>query len=100
MYKSGDTYSINEVKGKRMSFVSNSSTSGFRVPTSSITAHFADDNLDEDKLVEGGSGQFFSEVYFGDSHQGSAINLVNGNVDVAAFCDTELAPYIALKEGV
>ena len=98
-YKSGDTYAIDNIKGKKMSFVSNSSTSGFRVPTSKIIEHFASDNLDEDQLVEGGSGMFFGEVYFGQSHQGSAINLVNGNADVAAFCDIELAPYIELKEG-
>jgi len=96
-YKSGDSYSIDNIKGKKMSFVSNSSTSGFRVPTSSIIAHFTSDNLDEDKLVEG--GPFFSEVYFGQSHQGSAINLITGNADIAAFCDTELQAYVELKSG-
>ena len=98
-YVSGDTYSIDHIAGKKMSFVSNSSTSGFRVPTSSIIAHFAGENLDEDKLVEGGSGMFFSEVYFGGSHQGSAVNLINGNADVAAFCDIELQSYIELVSG-
>jgi len=98
-YKSGNTYSIDNIKGKKMSFVSNSSTSGFRVPTSSIIAHFKSENLNEDKLIEGGSGKFFSEVYFGGSHQGSAINLLTGNADVAAFCDTELYPYVELKSG-
>ena len=96
-YKNGDSYSIDNIKGKKMSFVSNSSTSGFRVPTASIIAYFTEDNLDEEELVEG--GPFFSEVYFGGSHQGSAVNLVTGNADVAAFCDTELDPYIRLKEG-
>ena len=96
-YKNGDSYSIDNIKGKKMSFVSNSSTSGFRVPTSGIIAHFTSDNLDEDMLVEG--GPFFEEVYFGGSHQGSTINLITGNADAAAFCDIELAPYIRLKEG-
>ena len=98
-YKDGNTYSIKNIKGKKISFVSNSSTSGFRVPTASIISFFASDNLDEDALVEGGSGKFFAEVFFGQSHQGSAINLVTGNADIAAFCDTELAPYIEIKEG-
>ncbi|MDR2770597.1 MAG: PhnD/SsuA/transferrin family substrate-binding protein [Clostridiales Family XIII bacterium] len=98
-YKSGGTYAIDNIKGKKMSFVSNSSTSGFRVPTASIIEHFASDNLDEDQLIEGGSDKFFGEVYFGGSHQGSAVNLVGGIADVAAFCDIELAPYIELKEG-
>ena len=38
-----------------MSFVSNSSTSGFKVPTNTIISHFADDNLIVDDLLEGGS---------------------------------------------
>jgi phosphonate transport system substrate-binding protein len=96
-YKSGNAYSIDNIKGKKMSFVSNSSTSGFRVPTSAIISHFAGDNLNEDDLLP--DGKFFREVFFGGSHQGSAVNLVSGNVDVAAFCDIELAPYIELKSG-
>lgn len=96
-YKSGATYSIDNIKGKKMSFVSNSSTSGFKVPTSSIISHFASDNLTEDDLLP--DGKFFNEVYFGGSHQGSAANLVSGNVDAAAFCDIELALYIELKSG-
>lgn len=98
-YKSGDTYTIDNIKGKKMSFVSNSSTSGFRVPTSSIIKHFKEDKLNEDMLVEGGKDKFFSEVFFGGSHQGSAVNLLSGNVDVAAFCDIEVQAYIDLKSG-
>ena len=98
LYKNGGVYSIENIKGKTMSFVSNSSTSGFRVPTSSIIAYFKSENLTEDDLLP--DGNFFKEVYFGQSHQGSAINLVTGNADAAAFCDTELAPYIQLKEGL
>jgi len=97
-YASGGSYSIDNIKGKKMSFVSNSSTSGFRVPTSSIIAHFASDNLTEDDLLP--DGDFFKEVYFGQSHQGSAINLITGNADVAAFCDIELQAYIELVSGV
>ena len=96
-YKSGDTYSIENIKGGKMSFVSNSSTSGFRVPTSSIIAYFAEDALTEDDLLPDGS--FFDEVFFGQSHQGSAINLLSGNSDAAAFCDIELNAYIELTEG-
>lgn len=98
-YKSGDTYSIDNIKGKKMSFVSNSSTSGFKVPTSTIIEHFPNDSLDADKMIEGGKNQFFNEVYFGGSHQGSAINLIAGIADVAAFCDIEVTSYIELKEG-
>lgn len=98
-YADGDSYSIDNIEGKRMSFVSNSSTSGFKVPTSSIIGHFADMNLTEDDLVEGGEGMLFSQVLFGGSHQGSAFNLLSGKADVAAFCDTEIAPYAHCVEG-
>lgn len=98
-YKDGDSYSIDNIKGKRISFVSNSSTSGFKVPTSQIISHFSEDNLTEDDLVEGGEGKFFSEVLFGGSHQGSAFNLMSDKADVAAFCDTEISPYADCIEG-
>ena len=96
-YMHGGTYSLDNIEGMKMSFVSNSSTSGFRVPTSSIIAHFKGHNLTEDDLLPDGS--FFDEVFFGQSHQGSAINLITGNADVAAFCDIELQPYLELSEG-
>jgi len=96
-YKDGNAYSIENIKGKKMSFVSNSSTSGFRVPTASIISHFTNDNITEDDLLP--DGKFFKEVYFGQSHQGSAINLITGNAEIAAFCDIELQPYIELKSG-
>jgi phosphonate transport system substrate-binding protein len=56
-------------------------------------------NITADDLVEGGSDKFFSEVLFGGSHQGSAVNLLTGKADVAAFCDTELAPYSNIVSG-
>ena len=92
-YASGDTYSIDNIQGKRISFVSNSSTSGFKVPTSSIISHFSDLGLTEDDLIEGGDDMFFSQVLFGGSHQGSAFNLMSDRSDVSAFCNTEIAPY-------
>ena len=98
-YADGDGYSIDNIQGKRMSFVSNSSTSGFKVPSSSIISHFADQNLTEDDLIEGGEDMLFSQVLFGGSHQGSAFNLLSGKADVAAFCDTEIAPYAACVDG-
>ncbi|HWS43939.1 MAG TPA: PhnD/SsuA/transferrin family substrate-binding protein [Pseudoflavonifractor sp.] len=102
-YKDGDKYSIANIQGKKMSFVSNSSTSGFKVPTTDILAYFgkieAWKDITIDDLVEGGSNAFFSEVLFGGSHQGSAFNLLSGKSELAAFCDTELATYADLKEG-
>lgn len=102
-YMENGKYSITNVKGKRMSFVSNSSTSGFKAPTNAIIAMFSKTEqwkeIDADSLVEGGSDKFFSEVLFGGSHQGSAVNLLTGKADVAAFCDTEMAAYMDIASG-
>ena len=102
-YMDGGEYSMEQIPGKRMSFVSNSSTSGFKVPTDSILEHFSKmpqwKGLDVDALIEGGPDKFFSEVLFGGSHQGSAVNLLTGKADIAAFCDTEINPYADLVEG-
>lgn len=102
-YADGDSYSIANIQGKRMSFVSDSSTSGFKIPTSSIITYFGTDDkwkdLDTDGLIEGDENSFFSEVLFGGSHQGSAVNLLMDKADLAAFCNTELAPYASCVSG-
>lgn len=92
-------YKIDNIKGKKMSFVSNSSTSGFVVPTSNIINVFKDEKLTQDDLMQGGADKFFSEVMFGGSHQGSAVNLLSDKADVAAFCDACVANYVELKDG-
>lgn len=102
-YKVNGEYAITAVEGKRISFVSNSSTSGFKVPTNEILTVFGKTDkwkdITADDLIEGGGNNFFSEVLFGGSHQGSAVNLLTGKADVAAFCDTELAPYANVASG-
>lgn len=96
-YKVDGDFSLDTIEGKRFSFVSNSSTSGFVVPSSSIIGYFSDKDLTEEDLMEG--GPFFEQVLFGGSHQGSAVNLLNGNVDVAAFCDTCVDNYVEVIDG-
>jgi phosphonate transport system substrate-binding protein len=102
-YRSGDGFAIDNIQGKRFSFVSNSSTSGFRVPSAGIVKYFgAQDawkDLTADDLIEGGAENFFSDVQFGGSHQGSAVNLISDKVDVAAFCDSCVTNYVTLVEG-
>ncbi|WP_416827522.1 PhnD/SsuA/transferrin family substrate-binding protein [Ectobacillus polymachus] len=102
-YKSGNGYSLDNIAGKKMSFVSNSSTSGFKVPTNSIVTYFSKQdkykNLKAEDLIQGGKDKFFSEVLYGGSHQGSAVNLLSGKADVAAFCDTCVANYVELSSG-
>lgn len=96
-YQENGKYSIKNVKGKKMSYVSNSSTSGFLVPTAEITREFSIKDGDKDKLTQ--SGQFFSKVLYGGSHQGSAVNLIKGDADVAAFDDADLMPYLKATKG-
>ncbi|RDW15755.1 phosphonate ABC transporter substrate-binding protein [Oceanobacillus arenosus] len=100
-YKVDGEFSLDTIAGKNFSFVSNSSTSGFVVPSSSILAHFNEQeeyaDLVQEDLMEG--GPLFEQVLFGGSHQGSAVNLLNGNADVAAFCDTCVENYVDVAEG-
>ncbi|NRF94600.1 PhnD/SsuA/transferrin family substrate-binding protein [Paenibacillus frigoriresistens] len=102
-YKSGSDFSLDNIAGKKFSFVSNSSTSGFKVPSTGIVSYFSKKDkyksLTADDLLQGGKDKFFSEVLFGGSHQGSAVNLLTGRADVAAFCDTCVANYVELSSG-
>ncbi|MGN0038559.1 MAG: phosphate/phosphite/phosphonate ABC transporter substrate-binding protein [Coriobacteriales bacterium] len=94
-YKSGSGYSIDKIKGKSFSFVSATSTSGFKMPSSKIVSEFELESSDE--LLE--AGGFFSEVLFGNSHQGSAVNLLSGDAEVAAFDDVDVDMYLELVSG-
>ncbi|WP_028611510.1 phosphate/phosphite/phosphonate ABC transporter substrate-binding protein [Paenibacillus harenae] len=102
-YKDDDGFKIDPIAAQKFSFVSTSSTSGFKVPSSGIVNYFSKmdsyKDLTSDDLLEGGSGKFFSEVLYGNSHQGSAVNLISGKADAAAFCDTCVNNYIELVEG-
>ncbi|PKF89394.1 phosphonate ABC transporter substrate-binding protein [Bacillus sp. BA3] len=102
-YKTNDEYKIDGIQGKKFSFVSNSSTSGFKVPSTGIVDYFSKQDkfkeLKAEDLLEGGKDKFFSEVLYGGSHQGSAVNLLTGKADVAAFCDTCVNNYVELADG-
>ncbi|MFN7252601.1 MAG: PhnD/SsuA/transferrin family substrate-binding protein [Anaerobacillus sp.] len=103
LYKSGSEFTIENIQGKRFSFVSTSSASGFVVPASTITGYFNQKdewkNLSSEDLLEGGSNKLFSEVAYGNSHQGTLVNLLLDRSDVAAFCDACIDNYIELIEG-
>lgn len=102
-YKSGSGFSIDNFPGKKMSFVSNSSTSGFKVPSSYILSVFNKQdkykNLTADDLLKGGNDKFFSEVLFGGSHQMSLVNLLKGDAEVAAVDDVDVISYVDLTSG-
>ncbi|WP_252904448.1 PhnD/SsuA/transferrin family substrate-binding protein [Secundilactobacillus silagei] len=88
-YKVNGKFSLEKIKGQKMSFVSNTSTSGFAIPAGAIQTSFKLKNKDD--LQQ--SNKFFSKVLFGGSHQGSAVNLLKGDADVAAFDDMDLVSY-------
>lgn len=102
-YKSGSGFAMDLIAGKKFSFVSNSSTSGFKVPSAGIVSYFSKQekfkSLTVDDLLQGGKDKFFTEVLFGGSHQGAAVNLLTNKADVAAFCDTCVANYVELESG-
>jgi phosphonate transport system substrate-binding protein len=87
---------IDNIPGKRMTFVSLTSTSGFVVPSADLISYFEAYGIDEDSLVEPG---FFSEVLFGGSHQGAMFNVLDGRADVGAFADIVMMNYLVLVEG-
>lgn len=94
-YQSGDGYSLDNLKGKKFSFVSATSTSGFKIPSSSIMKKCGVASSDD--LLQ--DGTFFSKTMFGDSHQGSAVNLLSGQADAVAFDDVDTDMYFDLVSG-
>ncbi|WP_431030317.1 PhnD/SsuA/transferrin family substrate-binding protein [Lysinibacillus sp. LZ02] len=100
-FKKDGEFSLDTIEGKSISFVSNSSTSGFKVPSATIIKHFSENDkyadLSEESIMTG--AELFEQVLFGNSHQGSAVNLLKDDVDVAAFCDTCVEEYVELKDG-
>ena len=102
-YKTGNAFSIDKIVGKKISFVSTSSTSGFNMPSAAIMASFHTQdkwkNLTRDDLMQGGPGKFFSQVMFSGSHQLSLANLLLGKVDISAVDDIDVASYLDLTSG-
>jgi phosphonate transport system substrate-binding protein len=102
-YKSGNGYALDNLAGKRISFVSTSSTSGFNVPATAIAGYFSKQDkwksLTKDDLMQGGNGKFFSQVIFAGSHQLSLYSLLTDKADVAAVDDIDVAGYVELAQG-
>jgi phosphonate transport system substrate-binding protein len=90
-YQTDGVFNIDNIVGKRMSFVSTSSTSGFNMPAAAILGQFTKQakwkHLTKDDLAQGGPGHFFKKVIFGGSHQLSLVNVLTGRSDVSAVCD-------------
>jgi len=103
-YAKNGTYSLDGIKGKTFSFVSTSSTSGFVFPANLVKSTFGKaekfgDKKVEDLFLEGGPDKFFSNVVFGQSHQGSLLNVLTGKADVGAVDDIDVDSYLDLVSG-
>jgi phosphonate transport system substrate-binding protein len=102
-YQAAGGLGIDNIVGKRMSFVSTNSTSGFNMPAAAILGEFGKQpkwkNLTKEDLAQGGPGHFFSQVMFGGSHQLSLVNALTGRSDVSAVCDFLVAAYVNLVSG-
>jgi phosphonate transport system substrate-binding protein len=90
-FKTNGEFDLETLRQRKFSFVSNSSTSGFRVPSSILSSHF---DVDPQDLLEGGPNEIFAEVMFGGSHQGSFFNVLDGRADVGAFCNGCIDDYV------
>jgi len=102
-YMKGSAFSVDNIVGKKISFVSTSSTSGFNMPASSLLGYFHTmdkyKSLTKDDLMQGGDGKFFSQVVFSGSHQMSLANLLKGVVDISAVDDVDVSSYLDLTSG-
>ena len=102
-YETNGQFGIDNIVGKRVSFVSTNSTSGFNMPAAAIVGQFKNDpkwkSLTFEDLQQGGEGHFFSQVMFGGSHQLSLVNALTGRADVAAVCDFLVTNYVNLVSG-
>ena len=102
-YQTDGQFNIDNIAGKRMSFVSTNSSSGFNMPAAAIVGQFKNDpkwkTLTFEDLTQGGEGHFFGQVMFGGSHQLSLVNALTGHADVAAVCDFLVTNYVKLVSG-
>lgn len=96
-YKKGDSYELTKdlMKGKNMSWVELSSTSGYVIPSIALATEFG--ISDSEELGE--SGKFFNTVLFGGSHVNSIYNVLTGDADFCACDDTGAANNYNVVEG-
>lgn len=74
-------FNAEKLLGKRVSFVSINSTSGFTLPAKFFCTTLQAKNSDE--LIK--EGLYFSKTIFASSHQGSQVMLYKNEADVACF---------------
>jgi phosphonate transport system substrate-binding protein len=93
-FKVNGEFSLDTLRQKRFTFVSNASTSGFRVPAAVLANHFG---VSTDDLLLGGRSEIFADVLFGGSHQGAFFNVLTDRADAGVFCDSCINPYVTFS---
>lgn len=86
---------LQNVKGKKISFVSINSTSGFTIPAKWLAKKLQAN--DTDSLIK--EGEYFEKVIFASSHQGSQVMLYTGEADIACFAIPQTIKVYGIADG-
>lgn len=93
--KEDGTFDISTLQGKKVSFVSVNSTSGFTVPAKFLQRKMGARDLDS--LIE--EGAYFSKIIFASSHQGAQVMLYKDEADIACFAIPQTIKVYSLISG-
>ena len=88
-------FDAQKVRGKKVSFVSVNSTSGFTIPAKFLQGKLGASDTDE--LIK--EGVFFEKTIFASSHQGSQVMLYTEEADIACFAIPQTIKVYALADG-
>ena len=88
-------FNAEALKGRKVSFVSVNSTSGFTIPAKFLQRKLG--ATDTDELIK--EGKFFEKTIFASSHQGSQVMLYTEEADVACFAIPQTIKIYSLVEG-
>ncbi len=90
-----DVFNHEKLLGKRVSFVSVNSTSGFILPAKFLASALK--AKDSDELIK--EGLYFSKIIFASSHQGSQVMLYKNEADIACFAIPQTIKVYKLVSG-
>lgn len=104
LHETDGRFSIENIQNSIMGFVSQTSASGFIIPSEFIINTFSHreglSELETDDFIPLLSNiNFFEDVVFAGSHPAAVFSLLNRNVDVAAFNEMNRIEYFELTYG-
>ena len=88
-------FDAEKIRGKKVSFVSVNSTSGFTIPAKFLQKKLGASDTDE--LIK--EGTFFEKTIFASSHQGSQVMLYTEEADIACFAIPQTIKVYSIVEG-